>query len=79
MLKLSKCRTKLKRRIPFILKEINFKEIEDNTIYVESFPPEVTSENLVCIFKRAGNVRYIKLPRFKDGQVKGFCFIEYSS
>ena len=59
--------------------EVNFKEIEDNTIYVESFPPEVTSENLVCIFKRAGNVRYIKLPRFKDGQVKGFCFIEYSS
>jgi len=79
MLKLSKCRTMLKRRIPFNPVNVNVKAIDDATIYVESFPKDVTSENMVAIFKKAGEIRYIKLPRFPDGQVKGFCFIEYTS
>jgi RNA recognition motif-containing protein len=34
---------------------------------------------MVSIFKRAGIIRFIKLPRLPDGQLKGFCFVEYSS
>lgn len=34
---------------------------------------------MVSIFKRAGTIRYIKLPRFPDNQLKGFCFIEYAN
>jgi RNA recognition motif-containing protein len=49
------------------------------TVYIESFPKEVTSQNMVNIFKRAGIVRYIKLPRLPDGQLKGFCFVEFSN
>ena len=49
------------------------------TIYVESFPKEVTAENMASIFQRAGQLRFIKLPRYPDGQVKGFCFIEFAT
>lgn len=79
MLKLSKCRTKLKRRIPFTKANVDVRSMDQCTIYVESFPKEVTSEHMVSIFKRAGTIRYIKLPRFPDENLKGFCFIEYSS
>lgn len=44
MLKLSKCKTKLKRRIPFSLKTVDLQSMHDATIYVENFPKEVTSE-----------------------------------
>lgn len=78
MLKLSKCRTKLKRRIPFTAAGVDSQAMDLATVYVESFPKEVTSEHMVAIFKRAGTIRYIKLPRWPDGNLKGFCFIEYA-
>jgi len=67
MLKLSKCRTKLKRRILFNPADVDTNAMDLATIYVESFPKEITSENLVSIFKRAGKIRFIKLPRLPDG------------
>jgi len=66
MLKLSKCRTKLKRRIPFNLADIDLKALDLATIYVESFPKEVTLDHMTEIFRRAGVIRYIKLPKLPD-------------
>jgi len=37
------------------------------TIHIESFPKEMTAENMVKVFSRAGVVRHIKLPRLPDG------------
>lgn len=34
-------------------------------------------EKMVGIFKRAGEILYIKMPHLPDGQGKGFCFVEY--
>lgn len=79
MLKLSKCKTKLKRRIPFNPLKINSNLINECTIHIESFPKEMTAENMVKVFSRAGSVRHIKLPRLPDGQLKGFCFIEFAA
>ncbi len=48
------------------------------TIHIESFPKEMTAESMVKVFTRAGVIRHIKLPRLLDGQLKGFCFIEFA-
>ena len=48
------------------------------TIHIEGFPKEMTPESMVKVFQRAGVVRHIKLPKMPDGQLKGFCFIEFS-
>ncbi len=79
MLKLSKCKTKLKRRIPFNPQKLDFNLMNDCTIHVESFPKEMHAENMVKVFSRAGVIRHIKLPRLPDGQLKGFCFIEFAA
>jgi hypothetical protein len=38
MLKLSKCKAKVKRRIPFKIQSIDAKAMDDSTIYIENFP-----------------------------------------
>lgn len=53
--------------------------MDEATIHIEGFPQEMTVEIMVQVFKRAGEIRHIKLPRLPDGQIKGFCFIEYTS
>lgn len=54
MLKLSKDKTKLKRRIPFKIENINIEEFDNNLIYVENFPIELRHEDLAIIFIRSG-------------------------
>ena len=79
LLKLSKCKTKLKRRVPFDKTKIDLQGMNLATVYCENFPNEVTAEQMESLFKRCGTVRYVKLPRLPDGQLKGFCFIEFAS
>jgi len=67
MLKLSKCKTKLKRRIPFVLQKIDQTQMDACTIHIEGFPKEMTPESMVKVFSRAGVVRHIKLPKQPDG------------
>lgn len=37
------------------------------------------SEDTANIFKRAGIIRHISMPKFKDGQPKGFSFVEFAT
>jgi RNA recognition motif-containing protein len=49
------------------------------TVHVESFPKEMTPESMIKVFQRAGVIRHIRLPKLPDGQLKGFCFIEFAT
>ena len=53
--------------------------MDASTVYIENFPNEMTNEDMAKVFKRAGIIRHISMPTFKDKQPKGFCFIEYGS
>ena len=75
----SKCKKMLKRRIPFDISKLNLKSMEESTVYIENFPLEMTSEDMAKLFKRAGLIRHISMPKFKDRQPKGFCFVEFAS
>jgi len=78
MLKLSKDRLKVKRRIPFRINQVDLKQMDESTIYVERFPSNVNHEHLSIIFRRAGKIRHVSLPKFKNsGNHKGFAFIEF--
>lgn len=49
-------------------------------IYVERFPETLSHEDLSQIFKRAGKIRHISVPKFKSSkESKGFAFIEFST
>lgn len=50
-------------------------------VYVEKFPASVMDhEKLSSIFKRAGKIRHISMPKYKNsGLSKGFAFVEYST
>jgi RNA recognition motif-containing protein len=80
MLKLSKDGIKVKRRIPFRKAEIDQKAIDKCMVYVENFPDTIDHEQLARIFKRAGKVRHISVPKYKESKKpKGFAFIEFIS
>lgn len=79
MLKLSKCKTKLKRRIPFNEHNIDKELMDTSTVYVENFPPKMDHLAMAKLFQRAGTIRNITLPTYVDKQLKGFCFVEFAS
>lgn len=80
MVKISKDGMKVKRRIPFRINQVNTKEMDNCMIYVENFPENLDHEDLTKIFKRAGKIRHVSLPRFKNSKaIKGFAFIEFST
>lgn len=66
MLKLSKCATLLKRRIPFVPKRIDSSKMDESTVYVENFPESLTLEDIARIFARAGEIHHVSLPKFKQ-------------
>lgn len=39
----------------------------------------MTNYDIAKIFKRAGSIRHVSMPAFKDNRPKGFCFVEYAS
>lgn len=59
---------------------------EERTLYAEHLPDDITHEALSALFSSAvsqptggGQVTYVSIPRFDDGRVKGFAFVEFSS
>lgn len=49
------------------------------TVYIENYPVQMTNYDIAKIFKRAGSIRHVSMPAFKDNRPKGFCFVEYAS
>ena len=49
-------------------------------VYVENFPDYINHDQLASIFRKAGNIKHVSIPKYKATKaVKGFAFIEYSS
>ena len=44
MLKLSRDKTKLKRRVPYKVESLNQNEIDKNMVYCENFPESISHE-----------------------------------
>ena len=68
MLKLSKDKTKLKRRVPFKLEIVDRKEVDKRMIYVENFPEYINHEQLAIIFKRVGHIKNVSIPKYKTSK-----------
>lgn len=66
MLKLSKDKTKLKRRIPFRLSSLDTKEIDRCTVYIEKYPEELNHDQLASIFRRAGHIKHVSIPKYES-------------
>jgi RNA recognition motif-containing protein len=80
MLKLSKDDLRVKRRIPFTMKDVNTVEIDRASVYVENFPEHLTHRELAKMFARAGPIRNVSVPKYKENFTsKGFAFIEFVS
>ena len=80
MLKLSKDKGKFKRRIPFNLNKLDLSHMTKCMIYVENFPGDLQHQQLATIFSRAGKIRHISIPKFKNSKMpKGFAFIEFAT
>jgi RNA recognition motif-containing protein len=76
MLKLSKDKTKLKRRIPFHIEAVDKNEMDKSMIYCERFPEEMTHDHLAQIFRKAGLIKHVSIPKFKHSKhSKCFAFI----
>mmetsp|Transcript_15395 Transcript_15395/g.11200 ORF Transcript_15395/g.11200 Transcript_15395/m.11200 type:complete len:97 (+) Transcript_15395:384-674(+) len=80
MLKLSKSKLEVKRRVPFNAKRIDSEEVDAKTVYVERFPCQLTEEQIAIIFKKAGKLMNISRPHAeKSLHHQGFCFLEFQS
>jgi len=79
ILKLSKNKEKVRRKIPFQIEESAKKDIDDSTIYVENIPESIEHEDLAKLFSKSGNILHISMPKFsKTKKNKGFAFIQFS-
>ncbi len=54
-------------------------QVEACTIYVENVPRGANNDDLRAHFAKFGDVSYVSLPRFKNGTVKGFAFVEFNT
>ena len=61
------------------MQAIDQKDFDARTCYVEGFPLTIGLEELASIFGKIGPISYVKLPKFKDGQLKRFAFVEFQS
>lgn len=49
-------------------------------IYVENFPAGLSHDQLAQIFRRAGQIKHVSIPKYKESKTsKGFAFIQYQS
>lgn len=80
ILKLSKDGKTVKRRVQFDEKAVDRSKIDEATIYIENFPEHLTHRELARLFARAGPIRNVIMPKFKDNFTsKGFAFIEFAT
>lgn len=67
-------RSKLKRKDPFVMREIG----PEFSIYVEGLSPQWDHEAVSKIFASCGTITHISLPRNKNThQYRGFGFVEF--
>ena len=69
-------KSKLKRKDPFVMKEIG----PEYSIYVEGLSPRLDHDAVSKIFSACGTVTHISLPRNKNThQFRGFGFVEFAT
>lgn len=75
-LELSSDKSKLRRKSPFVMKEIG----PEFSIYVEGLSPQWDHGAVSKIFSSCGTVTHISLPRNKNThQFRGFGFVEFDT
>jgi RNA recognition motif-containing protein len=69
---------KIKRSVPFSMKGINQKDIDQRMIYVENIPKKLSHQHLAQIFSRVGEILHVSVPKKRDSMFnKGYAFIEF--
>lgn len=66
--------SKISRTVP-VNSSIDYDSL---TVYLDSLPHGCSIEKLKEIFESVGVVRNVSLPKFDNGKLKGFAFIEFS-
>lgn len=62
------------------MKKVDTAAIDASTIYVEDFPLHLTHRELAKLFTRAGLIRNVVIPKYKENfTAKGFAFVEFKS
>jgi len=79
LLKLSEDRTRVGRVAPLPEGDAPEGDADARTIYLEPVPADVTHEKIANIVEKYGKVGYISIPRFENGDAKGFAFVEFES
>lgn len=80
ILKLAKDLKSVKRRVPFDEKAVDRALMDQATVYIENFPEHLTHKEMARLFARAGTIRNVIMPKFKDNFTsKGFAFIEFAT
>ncbi|XP_076811556.1 la-related protein 7-like [Clavelina lepadiformis] len=72
----SKDNTMIARKCAFINKSY---DMDQNTIYIECLPIDTTIQWIKEMCRKLGPIKYISLPKFKSGFIKGFAFIEFEN
>ena len=73
---LSEDKTRLRRKAPFVMKEIG----PEFVIYVEGLSPQWDHEAVSKLFSSCGTVTHVSLPRNKNThQYRGFGFVEFDT
>ena len=53
--------------------------LDHSTIFIDRLPSNATLQWLKAICSKFGYVSYISLPHFKNGNIKGFAFVEFKN
>jgi len=77
LLKLSENRERVGRVKPIEEEPPPLGNPDQRTVYIETLSPETTHEKIAELVEKFGKVGYISMPRFKDGAIKGFAFVEF--
>ncbi|KAJ8906086.1 hypothetical protein NDN08_002585 [Rhodosorus marinus] len=77
LLKLSENRERVGRVKPMEEEPLPEGNPDQRTVYIETISPETTHEKIAELVEKFGKVGYISMPRFKDGTIKGFAFVEF--
>eukprot|EP00188_Purpureofilum_apyrenoidigerum_P004705 Plantae.Rhodophyta-Purpureofilum_apyrenoidigerum.ctg5518.p1 GENE.Plantae.Rhodophyta-Purpureofilum_apyrenoidigerum.ctg5518~~Plantae.Rhodophyta-Purpureofilum_apyrenoidigerum.ctg5518.p1 ORF type:complete len:471 (-),score=118.83 Plantae.Rhodophyta-Purpureofilum_apyrenoidigerum.ctg5518:647-2059(-) len=79
LLKLSEDQTRVGRRDPLPEGNLPEEDVDARTVYLEPVPADVSQEIVARIVEKYGKVGYISIPRYGNGDAKGFAFVEFDS